>query len=350
MIKLGLSAIMAFVILFFVWPSPIDSVAVQPSEPLPMTGALAANDRLQSIQVIPLPKGQRGGEDVALDANGCLHTGTESGHILRQCAGADWQVLAHTSGRPLGLHFDVQGNLIIADAAKGLLSMTPSGELSVLVDHYQGERFGFVDDVDIGADGTMYFSDASSRYTIDNIVLDVLDGRPSGRLFAYQPNDNSLTLLADGLAFANGVAVAADQHYVLVNETFRYQISRVWLSGERAGEREILLDQLPGMPDGIARAPDGTYWVAMYGLRPELVDRVHSYPWLKNQLAKLPDWLAPIPKPYGFILQINSNGDILQSLHDRAGVAIGEVTSVQPEVDGLYLGTLHMGRLGKVTL
>lgn len=347
MIKIGLISIVVMMVVI-IWPSPIDSVAVQPSEPRSMTGALAANDRLQSIQVIPLPEGQRGGEDVALDANGCLHTGTESGHILRQCPQSKWQVLAHTNGRPLGLHFDAQGNLVIADAAKGLLSMTPSGELSVLADHYQGERFGFVDDVDIGADGTMYFSDASSRYTIENIVLDVLDGRPSGRLFAYQPLDGTLTLLADGLAFANGVAVAADQRYVLVNETFGYRISRIWLNGERAGEREILVDRLPGMPDGIARAPDGTYWVAMYGLRPELVDRVHPYPWIKNQLAKLPDWLAPIPKPYGFILQINSDGDILQSLHDRAGVAISEVTSVQPEADGLYLGTLHMGRLGKV--
>lgn len=349
MIKAGLAAIGVIIVGILAWPSPIDSIAVQPSESMPMTGVLAANDRLQSIQVIPLPSGQRGGEDVALDANGCLYTGTESGHILRQCDDTDWQVLAHTSGRPLGLHVDAQGNLIIADAIKGLLSMTPDGALSVLADSYQGERFVFVDDVDMGADGTFYFSDASSRYPLDNIVLDVLDGRPSGRLFAYQPADNSLTLLADGLAFANGVAVAEDQRYVLVNETFRYQISRIWLTDERMGERDILIDRLPGMPDGIARAPDGTYWVAMYGLRPALVDRIHPYPWIKNQLAKLPDWLAPIPKPYGFILQINSEGDILQSLHDQAGVAIGEVTSVQPEADGLYLGTLHMGRLGKVT-
>ena len=86
----------------------------------------------------------------------------------------------------------------------------------------------------------------------------------------------------------------------------------------------------------------------MYGLRPALVDRVHPYPWVKNQLAKLPDWLAPVPKPYGLILQISASGEILQSLHDRAAVAIGEVTSVQPEADGLYLGTLHMDRIGKI--
>ena len=201
--------------------------------------------------------------------------------------------------------------------------------------------------MDIGADGTIYFSDASNRYALKDIVLDILDGRPSGRLFAFNPQNKSLTLLADGFAFANGVAVSADQSYVLINETFTYQISKVWLTGPKAGQKEILLDKLPGLPDGIARAADGTYWVAMYGLRPQLVDKFHANPWVKNQLAKLPKSLAPVPKPYGLILQINAQGEILQSLHDQAAVAIGEVTSVQPEDDGLYLGTLHMDRIGK---
>ncbi len=343
-----LIVICVMVIVAISWPSPIDSIAVTPSRPLPFAGALAQNDALQSTKLFSLPAGERGGEDVARDTLGCLYTGTEQGNILRKCPYSDWETLVNTGGRPLGLHFDRQQNLIIADAVKGLLSMNPKAEITLLADHYQGQRLGVVDDVDIGADGTIYFSDASNRYALKDIVLDVLDGRPSGRLFAYHPDSKTLTLLADGFAFANGVAVAADQSYVLINETFTYRISRVWLSGDKAGQKDILLDALPAMPDGIARADNGTYWVAMYGLRPKLVDQVHDKPWLKNLLAKLPRALAPVPKPYGFIVQINADGEILQSLHDQAAVAIGEVTSVQPEADGLYLGTLHMDRIGKV--
>ncbi|WP_430460815.1 SMP-30/gluconolactonase/LRE family protein [Thalassolituus sp. LLYu03] len=329
-------------------PSPIDSVAVSVSRPLPFAGALTVNDALQSTQLIALPEGKRGGEDVARDQLGCLYTGTLDGSIMRKCAYSGWETLVNTGGRPLGLHFDAQQNLIIADAEKGLLSMSPQGNLRVLADQFKGKHLGVVDDVDIGADGTIYFSDASNRYPLSDIVLDVLDGRPSGRLFALNPADNSLTLLADELAFANGVAVSADQSYVLINETFTYRISKVWLSGPKAGEKEVLLDKLPGMPDGIARAANGTYWVAMYGLRPKIVDQFHDQPWVKNLLAKLPKEIAPVPKPYGLILQIDENGMILQSLHDQAAVAIGEVTSVQPEDNGLYLGTLHMGVIGKL--
>ena len=348
MLKYLLGALILAATTAILWPSPIESVAVTPSRPLAFAGALAVNDTLQSIQTTRLPAGQRGGEDVARDKLGCLYTGTEDGSVLRKCPYSDWEVLANTGGRPLGLHFDALQNLIIADAERGLLSMDPKANIRVLADRFRGEPLGVVDDVDIGADGTIYFSDASSRYRLRDIVLDVLDGRPSGRLFAFNPETAELTLLADGFAFANGVAVAADQSYVLVNETFTYQISKVWLQGPKAGQTEVWLDKLPGLPDGIARAADGSYWVAMYGLRPALVDRVHPYPWIKNQLAKLPDWLAPVPKPYGLILQISASGEILQSLHDRAAVAIGEVTSVQPEADGLYLGTLHMDRIGKI--
>jgi len=327
---------------------PVDAINVSISEPLPFTGALAVNDHLQSVQLVRLPVGKRGGEDVARDALGCLYTGTLDGSVLRKCNHVGWEELINTGGRPLGLHFDAQQNLIIADAERGLLSLSPGGKLSVLADHFQGRKLGVVDDVDIGTDGTVYFSDASNRYPLSDIVKDILDGRPSGRLFALNPENNELTLLADQLAFANGVAVAADQSYVLINETFRYQIRKVWLQGDKAGSSEIITAALPGMPDGIARAPDGSYWVAMYGLRPKLVDAIHDKPWLKNLLARLPESLAPVPKPYGFILQINADGDVLQSFHDRAAVAIGEVTSVQPEADGLYLGTLHMDRIGKL--
>ena len=331
-------------------PSPINAVAVDVPGPRPFAGTLAANDTLQSTHIIRLPAGQRGGEDVARDALGCLYTGTQDGSILRKCRYSDWETLANTGGRPLGLHFDDQQNLIIADAGKGLLALDPKGSLRVLADRYRGEKLGVTDDVDIGADGTIYFSDASNRYPLSAIVHDILDGRPSGRLFAYHPQTSALTLLADDLAFANGVAVAADQSFVLINETFRYRIRKLWLQGPRAGEQDIILDQLPGLPDGIARAADGTFWVAMYALRPAVVDRFHNQPWVKNQLAKLPAWLAPVPRPYGLILQINADGEILQSLHDRTAVAIGEITSVQPEADGLYLGTLHMDRIGRLNM
>ena len=76
---------------------------------------------------------------------------------------ASAETLADTGGRPLGLAWAPDGSLVIADAAKGLLAMRQDGSLRTLSTAADGQALGFADDVDVAADGTIYFSDASTR-------------------------------------------------------------------------------------------------------------------------------------------------------------------------------------------
>lgn len=332
---------------FLLWPSPIDAVAEVRVPGVPLTGPYAANDYLQSVTPTPLPVGAEGPEDIEVGKDGCLYTGIADGRLLRRCPNkSDWETLVNTGGRPLGLASTADGALIIADGSKGLLRWF-DGELSVLTDSYQGERLKIVDDVDVAADGTIYFSDASMRWTLDDYLYDVLEGRGTGRLFSLSA-DGELTVLADGLGFANGVAVSADQTFVLVSETSRSRITRVWVTGTKAGTVDVFADGLPGIPDGVAAAPDGTFWVAMYNKRAAAIDDLAGLPWVREQVAKLPAAMMPIPAPYGFIVQFDRNGEPLLSMHDRAAVMVSEVTSVQPSESGLYLGTLHGRAVMKV--
>ncbi len=67
-----------------------------------------------------------GPEDIAVDAQGRIYGGMEDGRILRfQADGSQPELFADTGGRPLGLHFDAAGNLVVADGNKGLLSIAP---------------------------------------------------------------------------------------------------------------------------------------------------------------------------------------------------------------------------------
>ena len=65
-------------------------------------------------------------------------------------------------------------------------------------------------------------------------------------------------MVLDGLAFANGVALAADESYVAVAETGARTVVRWWLTGPKAGTRDLLVGDLPGYPDNIARG--ATAW------------------------------------------------------------------------------------------
>lgn len=89
----------------------------------------------------------------------------------------------------------------------------------MLTDEAEGLKFKLTDAVDIGPDGTLYFTDASSKYSIEHAFLDMMDGRPHGRFLSYDPSTKQTTVLLKDLYFANGVALSHDQTFVIVCET-----------------------------------------------------------------------------------------------------------------------------------
>jgi len=333
-------------------PSPIDPVAYEPAPGRPLEGVLAPDEALRSAEL--LAQGRvLGPEDVAVDAGGRIYGGQEDGRIVRLSPdGAAVETVADTGGRPLGLAWQLpdrhSSNLLVADAQQGLLSVSSVGEVTVLATEARGRPFGFTDDLDVAPDGTVYFSDASSQFGIDEYLYDLLEARPHGRLLAFDPVTGITTVVLDELYFANGVAVSPDGEFVLVNETYRYRIRRVWLRGPKAGISEIFIDGLPGFPDGISSNGRGTFWVALFTVRnPQVDDVFHPRPWAKARLALLPRFLWPKPEPYGLVLGLDRDGKIVDAFHDPDGHRVREITSVE-EVDGaLYLGTLHGDWIGR---
>jgi len=345
-LKRFLLLLVVLVAAFLIWPSPVDPVAFEPPEALSMEGVLAPNEKLDQAV---LPQGSSrlaGSEDVAVDAEGRIVGGLADGRIVRLYPDGSVEEWADTGGRPLGLAFDPQGRLVVADAVKGLLAVSGDGEVSVLATEADGLAFGFADDVDVAADGTIYFSDASHRYTQMEYKLDLLETRPNGRLLKYEPETGEVTTLLDNLYFANGVAVDPLERFVLVNETWAYRVKRLWLAGDRAGEAEVFATNLPGFPDGIARDRQGRFWVALPTPRNADLDRLHSYPWLKSLMAKLPDPLQPQPMRYGMVLALDDSGRILTSLQDTDGSRLHYITSVEPHGDRLYFGSLYANTIG----
>ncbi|AUM11385.1 SMP-30/gluconolactonase/LRE family protein [Ketobacter alkanivorans] len=337
---LGLVILLAagFTVLLVI-PSPIDAAAYTPPTPPAMDGPYAVNHALDSATL--LGQGEIfGAEDVDVDAFGRVYGATEDGRIVRVDQNGNISTMANTGGRPLGLHWDNHGNLIICDAFKGLLSLAPDGTLTTLLTEVDGQKLVFTDDLEIDQDGIIYFSDASIKYDQKHYMLDMLESRPWGRLIAYDPASGQAKTVLDNLYFANGVALSKDQDFVLVNETYRYQITRYWIRGPKQGQSEIFIDNLPGFPDGVSSSGRGTFWVALPTVRNPQADNLHPKPFLKNLVAKLPSFFSPKPQPYGFILELDEQGNVLRSLHDPEGDHFSFVTSIQENAGTLYLGTL----------
>ncbi len=342
-------ALAVIIAIFLVQPAPIDPVAFLPARLDPLAGALAPNTLLQQAELLALGN-IHGPEEVAVDSQGRVYGGTQEGRIVRLLPDGRLETFAETQGRPLGMQFDAQGNLIVCDGFKGLLSINPSGEINVLCTSADGVAFKFTDALDIARDGTIYFTDASAKYSLNEYLYDLLEAKPHGRFMGYDPDSGEVKVLLKDLYFANGVALSSQEDFVLINETCRYRVLRYWLKGPWAGTWDIFIDNLPGFPDNISSNRNGTFWLALFTVRNNALDMLHSHPFVKAQIAKLPQNLWPLPKPYGLVVALDEQGRITRSLHDPTGSHLGAITSAREYNGYLYLGSLHNDRIGKYQL
>ncbi len=342
-----LLALLILVVGFLIWPSPIDPQDCDP-QPIPaLAGPYERNDRLDKLEKIYENQCVRC-EDVAIDTQGVLYGGQENGDIIRM-DGDEVSTIANTGGRPLGLDFDGD-RLIIADAYAGLIQMSPDGDVEVLSTEADGLPFRFADDIEVGPDGRYYFSDASSKYQFHQTMLDIVEHGGHGRLLVYDPETRETEMLLDGLQFANGVAVAQDTSYVLVNETGSQQVRKFHLSGPKKGTDELIMDNLPGYPDNVSSAGDGTYWLTLVSPRSTSTDDMMRNKWLRKQLMKVPSILpTDMNGHYGHIMRIDGDGNILEN-YQSDHPPVYEITSIQQYGDHIYVGSLKDNGIGKMKI
>jgi ribose transport system permease protein len=338
-------------------------VPLEPSPPLDRgTGsAFAPNDRLINAEPIGVDQVE-GPEDVILDRQDRLYGSTRDGNIIR-FSGPRFEhreVFAHIGGRPLGMQFDKDENLIVCVAGMGVYGVKPSGEVFKVTDETNrtwsklndDSRLRMADDLDIAPDGKIYFSDCTTRYEMTTNTLDILEGRPNGRVVCYDPATNTTRTVINRFYFPNGICVSHDGKSVLIASTSACRIFRYWLDGPKKGKTEVLIDDLPGAPDNINRASDGNYWLALVGIRTPTFDLAARMPAFRRRMVKqvpTDEWLAP-GLNHGCVLKFNEAGEVLESYWDPTGISHSTVTSMREHKGYLYLGGLENNRIGRIRL
>ncbi|WP_216590557.1 SMP-30/gluconolactonase/LRE family protein [Streptomyces brasiliscabiei] len=269
--------------------------------------------------------GGRGPEDVVADGRGRVLTGVEDGRVLRvdglaEPGRARVETLADTGGRPLGLQLLPDGDLLVCDAERGLLRVTTAdGTVRVLADEAAGERLRFCSNVVALSDGTVYFTVSSRRYPLHQWIGDIVEHTGTGRLLRLAPGEEEPEVVLEGLQFANGLAACADESFLVVAETGPRRLTRVHLTGARAGTGEPFVEDLPGTPDNMWRDPDsGLMWVALAGPRIGALDRLHRASPAVRSAAGRVAVRAPF-RPLGFagVVAVDDEGQVVHTLVDR---------------------------------
>lgn len=401
LLQLAISPLLFLFANFFLlayWPGLLDiePACLNVTTPMPFTGPLEPNNLLDQYE--PILKGSLQGPESLAVLQGVMYTGLQNGWIVRITKdGTVEQVTTigipdckpweeEKCGRPLGMRFDKNRTLNVVDAYHGLYKVNvDTGSVKTVYDMswpVNGKPVKMINDFDmIGRTGDFYFSETSTTFGMKEGLYMFMESAPNGRIIHHNYHTNVSRVLVDGLAMPNGVQLSGRKEHLLFSEMGRNRVMKYHLRGKKEGKLEVFIDNLPGIPDNIRTNGQGGYWLPLYMAFPPgqtdltnvlkpyptvrkvfariisiirsvilFVDRFCPSPKLKTIAAQITGltFFAPLMKPYGLILELNSKGEILRSLHSPEG-KLGFISEVYPLGDALYLASPTNDFIAKLT-
>jgi gluconolactonase len=151
-------------------------------------------------------------------------------------------------GDPDGSTLDFKGRLITtASVLRAIIQVDPNGQYKVLADRYEGKKFNSPNDIVLGPDGALYFTDPT---------LDLVKGEKQEIPFqgVYRlGDDGSVRLLTSDLVQPNGLAFSPDGKRLYIDDTKQHDI-RVY---DVDAKGELKNGRLFGKEEGRGGVPDG---------------------------------------------------------------------------------------------
>lgn len=164
-------------------------------------------------------------------------------------------------GDPDGNTFDRQHRLIdCASVLRAIIEVTPDGKYRVLADHYDGKKLNSPNDVIVGPDGALYFTDPT---------LDLVAGEkqeiPFQGVYRLDGKGN-VQLLTKDLTQPNGLAFSPDGKHFYVDDSEQRNIRVYDVAIDGTLKNGRIFGEEPGgkgdgVPDGIKVDKNGNLFV-----------------------------------------------------------------------------------------
>ncbi|MGB1882807.1 MAG: SMP-30/gluconolactonase/LRE family protein [Gammaproteobacteria bacterium] len=170
-------------------------------------------------------------EDVVVSRDGTVWLSDQDSACARVNDDGTLSRVGQAGGAPNGINMDARGRIVIAnfggpeDGAGPLQRLDPaSGEIEVICDTLDGKRLFGCNYPVVDSRGRIWCS-----HSTFGPLDDAFNGLDDGAIFRVEV-DGTATLLADGIRFANGITLDADEQFLYVCETtgcdvIRYRIN-----------------------------------------------------------------------------------------------------------------------------
>ena len=351
-LRIAMLSITIGLVYLLLWPVPLKPEKYEPSPDPGLVGKFAPNQELALAERLYLPEDADGPEDIAV-LDGEIYTADVNGNLFR-LSGSRFEKVAELDGRPLGLDEGPDGALYIADSFRGIMRWSKEDGLESIVSEIDGSPVVYANQVAVATDGTVYFSNSSNRFDPETMggtkptsIMTIFEQSRTGYVGRWS-TDGRVEKIADGFVYTNGLALSRDEDFLLIAETGRAAIHRLWLSGNKKGRVEPFLENLPAYPDNIESAEDGTFWVAFASPRVP-AEALMPYPFLRKIVWRLGPTVRPGPIVHGIVAQFDADGSFIRVLQDSDG-ELGITTGARVVEDYLYIGLLEGGFAARLHL
>jgi sugar lactone lactonase YvrE len=280
-------------------------------------------------------------------------------------------------GRTLGFHFKDESTIVACNSLLGLVEIDITfvdndkgyGNRTRILTNFvsdinvankKNSTINYVNDLDIRSDkkkiyftssttsGIVAFNTADQYYdTMRSFLLTYFAGDISGRVFEYDVVSGRTTLLVKDLYYANGIALSRDGSELFIVETNGLRVLKYTLHGDKEGQLEVFIDNLPGFPDGITLSHDKE------SLLISVVSPVTPLlKWYQYRIARwMFAWLllgptagmfTSIIKKFGCVMRVSVESRMVQEiLLDSTGEYAATISAVTEDRSGnLLLGNL----------
>src|SRR5690606_19535550 len=212
--------------------------------------------------------------------------------------------------------------------------MTEEGRTRVVLSEAGGLPVHCPTDFAVLDDGSVLVTDGSSKHFGQKWVCGLMERNSLGRLLRFEPGGTA-TVVADGLAYASGVALTEDGS-AAVSPAGSHRISTISLTGQ--GQPTPPKRNLPGYRGRLEPAARGGLRLATFALRTEVVEvtatqrddgreRMRTTEpdcWIRPALRSLNSGLEPLqrgqirklgvikpwapPRSYGLVVRLDADG------------------------------------------
>jgi gluconolactonase len=291
--------------------------------------------RIELSEFRPIGPGIARPEDVVALRDGRVYASHHAGGVAEIAPDGGLRVIGGKAGAPNGINMDAEGRMIIAnfgiyDGVAGPLERLDltTGEREILVSAIGGRTLTSCNYPVIDRAGNIW----CSHSTFAKTWPEALDRRADGFIFVYRP-DGSSDILAEGLRFANGMALSADEQFLYCTQTSNADVLRFpILPGAKLGKAERYGPRL-GIVFGMKVNP---------GLKlPSLITRYLGYTDGIGFDAEQNLWVT-LPAAHK-IVAITPAGKIFTIAHDPNGALLRSPTNIS--WGGADLRTLYVGDL-----